>query len=354
MKKPEIPENEAERQAVLERSNLVYSTHEERFDRITRLARRSFNVPIALISLVSDNIQWFKSCQGLPVSETSREVSFCGHAILQDETLVIPDTYKNSDYADNPLVLNEPHIRFYAGHPIRLGIVKLGTLCIIDIRPRRLRPDDIDALKSMALWVENELKLSLYTQAQKDLMAKVGSLQRKSMIDADTGCWNKRGMDELFSREVSRAHDNNEAITLMLINVEIVPKQEGKSANETNKTIIKEVVQRIRMTIRPHDVIAKVDDNKVFVLLTNCNQTIAETLTQRILKNMFIDKFYIKKYKSYDTSVSPVLTIGVCSNDEADQWSTKALNDTVEKALSYAKQNGLENNYYFLKPDFDN
>lgn len=137
MKVPEIPSNEHDRLETLRSLRLLDSPSEERFDRLTWMAQRLFGVPIALVSLVDENRQWFKSCLGLSARETSRDISFCGHTILGDDLLVIPDATLDERFSDNPLVFNNPHIRFYAGCPINApNGMKLGTLCIIDDRPR--------------------------------------------------------------------------------------------------------------------------------------------------------------------------------------------------------------------------
>lgn len=115
MDSPEKPDNEVQRLRHLNTLAILDTAAEERFDRITRLARRLFNVPIALISLVDENRQWFKSCYGLNVSETSRDISFCGHAILGKKVFVIEDASQDPRFADNPLVTDAPNIRFYAG-----------------------------------------------------------------------------------------------------------------------------------------------------------------------------------------------------------------------------------------------
>lgn len=158
MQSPPIPPDEAARLVALRALGVLDTPPEERFDRITRLAQQMFQVPIALVSLVDSNRQWFKSCIGLDVSETPRGVSFCSHAILQNDTLVIPDAKDDPRFADNPLVTGDPFIRFYAGRPLKsTDGHNLGTLCIIDRKPRQLTPGDLLSLKDLAALAENEL-----------------------------------------------------------------------------------------------------------------------------------------------------------------------------------------------------
>ncbi|MEP6971746.1 MAG: GAF domain-containing protein, partial [Betaproteobacteria bacterium] len=124
------------------------------------LAAHFFGVPIALISLVDRDRQWFKSRSGLQVQQTSREVSFCGHAILQPQALVVSDALADDRFADNPLVQSEPRLRFYAGHPIVAADGSaIGTLCLIDHKPRHFGPAQINALRDMAALVERELQI---------------------------------------------------------------------------------------------------------------------------------------------------------------------------------------------------
>ena len=166
MQEPVIPSNEALRIAALRSLNILDTPPEERFDRITRLAQRVFDVPIALVSLIDTNRQWFKSCQGLDASETPRSISFCGHAILHNVPLVIPDATKDLRFADNPLVTSPPDIRFYAGQPLKAADgSRIGTLCIIDRKPHFLTPSDLDSLLDLAIMVENELNTVDFNKA---------------------------------------------------------------------------------------------------------------------------------------------------------------------------------------------
>lgn len=132
MQPPLLPADETKRLESLRRMQLLYTPDEGALDSVTRTAKLIFQTPIVLISLVDHNRQWFKSCLGLPLRETPRDISLCGHAILGDEIFVIEDTTQDERFADNPLVLGEPGIRFYAGRPLknREGF-NIGTLCLI-------------------------------------------------------------------------------------------------------------------------------------------------------------------------------------------------------------------------------
>ena len=118
MQEPAIPVDEAFRISTLHDLNLLDTPSEDRFDRLTRISQRLFKVPMALISLIDSDRQWFKSAAGLNISETPRSVSFCGHTILEQQIFIVNDTHLDHRFADNPLVTNAPHIRFYAGRPL--------------------------------------------------------------------------------------------------------------------------------------------------------------------------------------------------------------------------------------------
>ena len=175
---PPLPANEDHRLAALRSLKILDTDPEDRFDRITRLASRLFDVPIALVSLVDADRQWFKSCYGLGASETSRDVSFCGHAILHTEILVVADASQDERFADNPLVTGDPEIRFYAGKPLAIDGKLVGTLCLIDRTPRVFAAEDKAALDDLAAMVESELALVDLAVLQRRLTAEVGERQQ--------------------------------------------------------------------------------------------------------------------------------------------------------------------------------
>lgn len=153
------PKNEEARVAALEKYAILDTDPELAFDDLTLLASFACKTPIALISLIDEQRQWFKARVGLSISETSRDVAFCSTVILQPEIFVVPDALADERFRDNPLVVSEPHIRFYAGAPlITEDGYALGTLCVIDQKPRELEPDQKDALKALSRLVLAQLE----------------------------------------------------------------------------------------------------------------------------------------------------------------------------------------------------
>jgi len=156
-----VPDVEAQRLAALAATGLVDSLPEARFDRIVRLASKVTESPIALISLLTARRQWFKARVGLPAQQTPREWAFCSHAILQDGPFVVEDAISDARFAGNPLVLAAPHMRFYAGVPLRdRSGMAMGTLCVIDREPRKLRAAELEALMDLAAIATKEIEAS--------------------------------------------------------------------------------------------------------------------------------------------------------------------------------------------------
>jgi GAF domain-containing protein len=157
-----FPENEAHRIEALKALQLLDTKIEERFERITRIAAAAFDVPIALVTLVDQDRQWFKSRFGLSPTETPRDQAFCAHTILDTEVMIVRDTLLDPRFADNPLVIGQPRIRFYAGYPLTLpNGTSPGTLCLVDTRPRDLDEVKINLLRDLGKMVEREMTATL-------------------------------------------------------------------------------------------------------------------------------------------------------------------------------------------------
>jgi GAF domain-containing protein len=191
--KAQLPSNESERLAALKAYHVLDTETEQSYDDITTLAAHICNVPIAMISLVDEVRQWFKSKVGLEQQETSRDVAFCAHAILQNEPFTVRDATKDRRFADSALVTGEPHIRFYAGIPlINPEGLALGTLCVVDHQPRRLSTAQQKALQALSRQVMALLELRRVSTHLADALDHVKTLQGLLPICA----WCKRIRDD--------------------------------------------------------------------------------------------------------------------------------------------------------------
>jgi PAS domain S-box-containing protein len=176
MQQPEIPANESDRLVALERYKILDTLPEQVYDDLTQLASHICGTQIALISLVDCDRQWFKSRVGLDATETSRDISFCGHVVAAKAILHVPDATEDSRFADNPLVVGDPKIRFYLGVPlITPDDYALGTLCVIDIEPKQLTSQQIKQLEMLSHLVVSQLELRLAEQASRLLVSVVES-----------------------------------------------------------------------------------------------------------------------------------------------------------------------------------
>ncbi len=270
LKAPEIPHEEESRLKKLVSLNILDTPPEERFDRLTRMAKRMFSVPIALVSLVDENRQWFKSCVGLSVSETPRDISFCGHAILGNDIFVIPDATKDERFSDNPLVLNEPNIRFYAGCPLRsLNGSKLGTLCIIDQKPRSLGEDDLKTLHDLASMVERELAaVELATQ------------------DELTNIMNRRGFMLIGQNSLNFCEREGISAALVFFDLNDFKPINDKFGHAEGDRALIAFADQMKDAFRNSDIFGRIGGDEFVVLLTNTSKVFAETIVERFRQSL--------------------------------------------------------------------
>jgi diguanylate cyclase len=211
---PDIPADEESRLEELHELGLLDTASDLRFDRYTRLVSEMFEFPIVLVSLVDRDRQWLKSSCGLDVRETSRDVSFCAHAINAHGVMVVPDAREDPRFAGNPLVTGDPHIRFYAGALVHgPGGQPLGTLCVIDRKPRDF--DDIQCrrLKQFAELIESEIA------HQHDLKTLRSSMRLSAYYDPLTGLANRRLLHDRLGTLIDLAGNEKRPVAVLLFNI---------------------------------------------------------------------------------------------------------------------------------------
>ncbi|MDH5537200.1 MAG: sensor domain-containing diguanylate cyclase [Betaproteobacteria bacterium] len=270
MKKPDTPQDEHARLETLRSLTILDTPPEERFDRLTRMAKRLFGVPIALVSLVDENRQWFKSCYGLSVSETPRDISFCGHAILGNEVFIIPDTVEDERFADNPLVLSDPRIRFYAGCPLSApNGRKLGTLCIIDRQPRRFGKEDLEALQDLASMVEREL-----------------AAVQLATLDELTAVSNRRGFLVLAQHSLHLCVRERLPASLVYMDLDKLKPINDTFGHAEGDRALTAFAEQLKIAGRDSDVFARLGGDEFVMLLINTTRERAERVVARLRQSV--------------------------------------------------------------------
>jgi diguanylate cyclase (GGDEF)-like protein len=319
--------------ATLRATGVLFTPAEERFDRITRLACQLLGTPIALVSLVADQCQWFKSAQGLDASETPREISFCGHAILGDETFVVEDANLDRRFSDNPLVTGPPHIRFYAGQPLNVDGSRVGTLCVIDQNPRRFTPEQLQVLRDLGGLVETELHRGYLNEAHLTLLRERDELQRKAAIDDLTRLWNRAAAMELLGAELSRVARGT-PVCVAMIDADHFKRINDTYGHQTGDAVLVEMATRIRQSVRDFDIVGRYGGEEFIVVLSNCNLENAQTICDRICHSV--------SDREIATPTGPLfasVSIGLATSHSARD-GTERLTGAADEALYRAKAKG--------------
>jgi diguanylate cyclase (GGDEF)-like protein len=305
MKKPELAKNEKERIEILESLNILDTNPEERFDRFTRLAKKIFDTPIALVSLIDQKRQWFKSSFGLAASETSKDISFCGHAILYDDIFIVNDTFEDERFRDNPLVLEDPYIRFYAGVPLFYNKdIKLGTLCIIDTKPREFTKKELEPLRDLAILAQQQIISS-----------------QLIISDELTGITNRRGFNILAQKALNISYREKKPSVLVFFDLNKFKDINDSFGHTEGDNVLKLFSKNMENTFRESDIFARIGGDEFIVLLSNINYDDANMLINRFERSF--DKFNQSKQKYQITFSSGILEINLEENLSLEELTKK-------------------------------
>jgi len=247
---PQTPENEIERLQALHGLKILDTQAEERFDYITRVVQNLFNVPIASVSFVDKEREWYKSKYGLLLSETPRAISFGGHAILQEEIMVVNDALKDPRFVDNPLVVGDPEIRFYLGCPLKLeGQFNIGTLSLIDHSPKQLTKIDLNIMKDLAAAVEAEFDAF-----------------HQSTIDELTQLPNLQGFRIIGKQIIQRCNQYDKRLLLLFFDLNRVKFINDNYGHDEGDLVLKIFSEQLLKNFRRSDAVARIGGDKFCVL----------------------------------------------------------------------------------------
>ena len=261
-----LPANEADRLAALHDFQILDTPPDDAFDRITRIASRILKMPIAIVSLVDKERQWFKSHLGVDTQETPREVAFCAHAICEQDVMVIQDAVEDQRFSDNPLVTEDPKIRFYAGAPLQdnAGHI-LGALCVIDRTPRQIDEDQRAVLRDLASIVMDAMHL-----------------RRLAAVDPLTGLPNRRHFLELCEQENRRACRYGNELTVGLLDIDCFKQINDQYGHDAGDAVLKAMSYVAGQAVREHDTVCRYGGEEFALLMPHATLDQAEAITGRL------------------------------------------------------------------------
>jgi EAL domain-containing protein (putative c-di-GMP-specific phosphodiesterase class I) len=256
---PPLPSFELPRLKELKDLDLLKIKKDERLDRYTALVADIFDVPVALITLVDKDFQWFKSCYGTPLEGTPRNIALCSYTILLDDTLIIEDTSKDVRLTNHPLVINEPYVRFYAGCLLRgPNNLAFGTLCLIDFQPKSFKEKQKERLSVVAKMVEDEILHHYYLKSLNN------SVITSAYYDAETDLPNRRLFKERISNAINNKSENQDYFVLCL-GIKDFENIKHSFGQAKINIILKEVSSRLKRIIMAEWILGKAEDDKFLI-----------------------------------------------------------------------------------------
>ncbi len=339
--RPDIPADEASRLEELHELKLLDTASELRFDRYTRLIADLFDFPIVLVTLIDQDRQWFKSNCGLDIRETSRDVSFCAHAINAHGVMVVPDAREDPRFASNPLVTGEPHIRFYAGAVVHSPRGQpLGTLCVIDREPRQFDDTQCSRLKQFAELIESEIA------HQYDLETLRSSMRLSAYCDPLTGLANRRLLHDRLGQLIKLAREQQCPVAVLLFNISGLRLINQSFGSDTGDALLCQVGERLQSCCPPGGTAARLQADEFVLCFSPPNGSMPEIDQVAEQARQALDKPFLSGEREHYIQVH----IGGSVFPEHGS-SAAALIERAAAAIRFSDSGGAAGIRYFSKKE---
>ncbi len=316
--------------------DLFYTPIEERFERITRIARRALHAPVAAISLLNEDKQWFKSAAGWGISELPRDQAICKLTVESNQVVMIGDTLADPRVAKLPIVMSAPRFRAYAGHPLvdDQGTC-VGTFCVLDLKPREFAPVDRQALMDLAALVQRELLSDQLTNAHAALTSKLGMARREALMDPLTHLWNRRGASVLLKGAFASADQRGTPLALALLDLDNFKRINDTRGHQAGDEVLRRVASRLLSTVRGDDAICRLGGDEFLVLMADTDAAIATRVAERIRKSITDTPVPTR-----DGAIEVSVSVGCTVRQPRETTAVDALLDRADQALMESKSAG--------------
>lgn len=324
--------------ALLPESTFFCTPIEERFERLTRLARRALHVPVAAITFLNEEKQWFKSVSGWVVTELPNDKSLCPITLAAGQLTVFEDTLQDPAVSEHPLVRSGPKFRFYAGLPIMDENENLcGTFCVFDQKPRQLSRADRVAIQDLATLVQREIFGEHMKNVHHSLTAKLGIARRESMMDPLTRLWNRRGASVLVKAALDAAREQSAGIGLAILDLDNFKRVNDTYGHQTGDEVLRKTALRLIQNIRNKDSVCRVGGDEFLLLMKDADAAIAMQTTERVRRTV-ADKPIPTRQGDITISTS----VGCTVTSGSEDLSVEELIGRADRALLESKSCGRD------------
>jgi diguanylate cyclase (GGDEF)-like protein len=316
--------------------DLFYTPLEERFERITRIARRALHAPVAAISLLNEDKQWFKSAAGWGISELPRAQAICRLTVESNQIVMINDTIADPRVASLPIVAAAPRFRAYAGHPLvdEHGAC-VGTFCVLDLKPREFTAIDRQTLIDIAALAQRELLSDRLTNANAALTSKLGVARREALMDPLTHLWNRRGASVLLKGAFEAADQRGTPLALALLDLDNFKRINDTRGHQAGDETLRRVASRLLSTVRSEDSICRLGGDEFLVLMNDTDAATASHVAERI-RRAITDA----PVPTRDGPLTVSVSVGCTVRLPRDTTPVEALLERADKALMASKAGG--------------
>ena len=321
-----------------EQDPFFYTPLEARFERITRLAARALNVPVAAITVVHDERQWFKSVTNWAINELPLKQSMCAEVIETGRRIIANDTLDELCLMSNPFVCNGPKFRFYAGFPLqdRDGNT-FGTFCVMDAKPRETDEKFAVAFADLGDMAQHEIVSTDIHSAHIELVAKLGESRRQAMFDVLTRLWNRRGGMHLLNKAVKQALQYDQTIGVCMADIDNFKSVNDRYGHPVGDLVLRKIANLIVATVRPEDVVCRFGGEEFMIMIRDVDDRACFDIANRVCKNLREQPIRTRK-----STLAMTISIGVAMRNFGDNVTVEQLLQQADDGLYKSKHNGKD------------